>query len=189
MNKKITNRVRQSLDPYLVEVNKHPLQTVEEQTELAHRIKEGDEEALAQLVYGNLRFVVSVAKLYQHRGKSMEELIEAGNKGLELAAKKFDPQRGFKFIAYAVWFIRASILAFLETSKNDLNLSDLTKEEKKDLISRISNERDKEILTEWFGLIDSPESLEEIGQNMNLTTKRVKQLRDRSIARLETVAD
>ena len=119
----------------------------------------------------------------------MEELIEAGNKGLELAAKKFDPQRGFKFIAYAVWFIRASILAFLETSKNDLNLSDLTKEEKKDLISRISNERDKEILTEWFGLIDSPESLEEIGQNMNLTTKRVKQLRDRSIARFETVAD
>jgi len=170
MNKKITNRVSQSLDSYLVEVNKHPLQTIEEQTELAYRIKEGDEEALAQLVYGNLRFVVSVAKLYQHSGKSMEELIEAGNKGLELAAKKFDPQRGFKFIAYAVWFIRASILAFLETSKNDLNLSDLTKEEKKDLISRISNERDKEILTEWFGLIDSPESLEEIGQNMNLTT-------------------
>ena len=169
MNKKITNRISQSLDSYLVEVNKHPLQTIEEQTELAYRIKEGDEEALAQLVYGNLRFVVSVAKLYQHRGKSMEELIEAGNKGLELAAKKFDPQRGFKFIAYAVWFIRASILAFLETSKNNLNL-DLTKEEKKDLISRISNERDKEILTEWFGLIDSPESLEEIGQNMNLTT-------------------
>ena len=189
MNKKITNRVCQSLDSYLVEVNKHPLQTVEEQTELAHRIKGGDDEALAQLIAGNLRFVVSVAKQYQNRGKSMEELIEAGNKGLELAAKKFDPQRGFKFIAYAVWFIRASILAFLETSKNDLNLSDLTKEEKKDLISRISNERDKEILTEWFGLIDSPESLEEIGQNMNLTTKRVKQLRDRSIARLETVAD
>ena len=184
MNKKITNRVRQSLDPYLVEVNKHPLQTVEEQTELAHRIKEGDEEALAQLITGNLRFVVSVAKQYQNRGNSMEELIEAGNKGLELAAKKFDPQRGFKFIAYAVWFIRASILAFLETSKNDLNLSDLRKEEKKDLISRISNERDKEILTKWFGLIDSPESLEEIGQSINLTTRRVEQLKDRAIAKL-----
>lgn len=189
MNKKITNRVCQSLDSYLVEVNKHPLQTVEEQTELAHRIKGGDDEALAQLIAGNLRFVVSVAKQYQNRGKSMEELIEAGNKGLELAAKKFDPQRGFKFIAYAVWFIRASILAFLETSKNDLNLSDLTKEDKQEMVSKMSNERDKEILTEWFGLIDSPESLEEIGHNMNLTTKRVKQLRDRSIARLETVAD
>lgn len=184
MNKKITNRISQSLDSYLVEVNKHPLQTVEEQTELAHRIKEGDEEALAQLITGNLRFVVSVAKQYQHRGKSMEELIEAGNKGLELAAKKFDPQRGFKFIAYAVWFIRASILASLETSKNDLNLSDLTKEEKQEMVSKMSNERDKEILTKWFGLIDSPESLEVIGQNLNLTTKRVKQLRDRAIARL-----
>ena len=184
MNKKITNRVRQSLDPYLVEVNKHPLQTVEEQTELAHRIKEGDKEALAQLITGNLRFVVSVAKQYQHRGKSMEELIEAGNKGLELAAKKFDPQRGFKFIAYAVWFIRTSILAFLETSKNDLNLSDLTKEDKQEMVSKMSNERDKEILTKWFGLIDSPESLEEIGQSMNLTTRRVEQLKDRAIAKL-----
>lgn len=181
MNKKITNRVSQSLDSYLVEVNKHPLQTVEEQTELAHRIKEGDEAALAQLITGNLRFVVSVAKQYQNRGKSMEELIEAGNKGLELAAKKFDPQRGFKFIAYAVWFIRASILAFLETSKSDLNLSDLTKEEKRELVSKMSNERDKEILTRWFGLVDSPESLEEIRQSLNLTTKRVKQLRDKAI--------
>lgn len=184
MNKKITNRVRQSLDPYLVEVNKHPLQTVEEQTELAHRIKGGDDEALAQLITGNLRFVVSVAKQYQNRGNSMEELIEAGNKGLELAAKKFDPQRGFKFIAYAVWFIRASILAFLETSKNDLNLSDLTKEDKQEMVSKMSNERDKEILTKWFGLIDSPESLEEIGQSMNLTTRRVEQLKDRAIAKL-----
>ena len=189
MNKKITNHVRQSLDSYLVEVNKHPLQTVEEQTELAHRIKEGDEEALAKLITGNLRFVVSVAKQYQHRGKSMEDLIEAGNKGLELAAKKFNPQRGFKFIAYAVWFIRASILAFLETSKNDLNLSDLTKEDKQEMVSKMSNERDKEILTKWFGLIDSPESLEEIGQSLNLTTKRVKQLRDRAIARLAAKKD
>ena len=189
MNKKITNRVRQSLDSYLVEVNKHPLQTVEEQTELAHRIKEGDEEALAKLITGNLRFVVSVAKQYQHRGKSMEKLLEAGNKGLELAANKFDPQRGFKFIAYAVWFIRASILAFLETSTNSINLSELTVEEKRELVSKMTNERDKEILTKWFGLIDSPESLEEIGQNLNLTTKRVKQLRDRAIARLAAQKD
>ncbi|MCQ2383315.1 MAG: sigma-70 family RNA polymerase sigma factor [Paludibacteraceae bacterium] len=189
MNKNITNRISQPLDSYLVEVNKHPLQTVEEQTELAHHIKEGDEEALAQLITGNLRFVVSVAKQYQNRGKSMEELIDAGNKGLELAAKKFDPQRGFKFVAYAVWYIRASILAFLETSKNSINLSELTVDEKRELISKMTNERDKEILTKWFGLIDSPESLEEIGQNMNLTTKRVKQLRDRAITRLAAQND
>ena len=131
MNKKITNRISQSLDSYLVEVNKYPLQTVEEQTELAHRIKGDDEEALAQLITGNLRFVVSVAKQYQNKGKSMEELIEVGKKGLVLAAKKFDPQRGFKFIAYAVWYIRASILASLETSTNSINLSELTIEEKR----------------------------------------------------------
>ena len=189
MNKNIKNRVSLSLDSYLVEVNKHPLQTVEEQTELAHRIKGGDDEALAQLIAGNLRFVVSVAKQYQNRGKSMEELIEAGNKGLELAAKKFDPQRGFKFIAYAVWFIRASILAFLETSKNDLNLSDLTKEDKQEMVSKMSNERDKEILTRWFGLVDSPESLDDIGESLNLTTTRVQQLRDRAIAKLNAHKD
>lgn len=170
MNVNITNRVSQSLDSYLVEVNKYQTPTIEEQTELAHRIKEGDEEALAKLITGNLRFVVSVAKQYQQRGKSMEELIEAGNKGLELAARRFDPQRGFKFIACAVWFIRASILAFLETSKNGMNLSDLTKEEKREMVSKMSNERYKEILTRWFGLIDSLESLEEIGQSMHLTT-------------------
>ena len=184
MNKKITNRVSQSLDSYLVEANKHPHQTVEEQTELAHRIKEGDKEALAQLITSNLRFVVSVAKQYQNRGKSMEALIEAGNKGLELAAKKFNPQRGFKFIAYAVWFIRASILAFLETSTNSINLSELTVEEKRELVSKMTNERDKEILTRWFGLVDSPESLDEIGQSKNLTTRRVEQLKARAIAKL-----
>ena len=189
MKKNITNRVSLSLDSYLAEVNNYPLQTAEEQTELAHLIKEGDEEALAQLISGNLRFVVSVAKQYQNRGKSMEELIEAGNKGLELAAKKFDPQRGFKFIAYAVWFIRASILAFLETSKNDMNFSDLTKEEKRELVSKISNERDKEILTRWFGLVDSPESLDDIGESLNLTTTRVQQLRDRAIAKLNAHKD
>lgn len=189
MKKNITNRISQSLDSYIVEVNKHLLQTVEEQTELAHRIKGGDDEVLAQLIAGNLRFVVSVAKQYQNRGKSMEELIEAGNKGLELAAKKFDPQRGFKFIAYAVWFIRASILAFLETSKNSINLSELTVEEKRGLVSKMTNERDKEILTKGLGLIDSTESLEEISQGMNLTSKRVKQLRDRAIARLAAQKD
>lgn len=73
MNKNITNRISQSLGSYIVEVNKHPLQTVEEQTELAHRIKGGDDEALAQLITGNLRFVVGVAKQYQNRGKSMDK--------------------------------------------------------------------------------------------------------------------
>ena len=189
MKKYITIRKSQSVESFLEEVTEQPLLTIEQEVELANRIKQGVNEALTELYNCNLRFVVSVAKQYQNRGKSMEKLIEAGNKGLELAAKKFDPQRGFKFIAYAVWFIRASILAFLEASTNSINLTELTVDEKREMISKMTNERDKEILTKWFGLIDSPESLDEIGQSLNLTTRRVKQLRDRAIARLAAQKD
>lgn len=173
MNKNITIRKSQSVDSFLQNASKHPLLTIKEEVMLAKRVQQGDEYAMKRLYEANLRFVVSVAKQYQDRGKSMEELIEAGNKGLELAARKFDPRRGFKFIAYAVWFIRASILAFLETSKNNVNISDLTIEDKRELVSKMSSERDKEILTRWFVLVDSEESPDEIGQSMNLTTKRV----------------
>ena len=173
MNKNITIRKSQSVDSFLQNASKHPLLTIKEEVMLAKRVQQGDEDAMKRLYEANLRFVVSVAKQYQNRGKSMEELIEAGNKGLELAARRFDPQRGFKFIAYAVWFIRASILAFLETSKNNVNISDLTIEDKRELVSKMSSERDKEILTRWFVLVDSEESPDEIGQSMNLTTKRV----------------
>lgn len=184
MNKNITNRVSQPAESFIKEASVYPLLTVEQENELVEHIKQGDEEAFLDLYNCNLRFVVSLAKQYQNRGKSMEELIGAGNKGLELAARRFDPQRGFKFIAYAVWFIRASILALLANSLSEKNLSDLTKEEKRELVSRMSNEREKEMLTRWFGLADSPESLEEIGRSMNLTTERVKQLKERAIARL-----
>ena len=184
MNKNITNFVSQPVESFIKEASVHPLLTVEQENELVEHIKQGDEEAFLDLYNCNLRFVVSVAKQYQNRGKSMEELIEAGNKGLELAVRRFDPQRGFKFIAYAVWFIRASILELLETSKNGMNLSDLTKEEKRELVSKMTNERDKEILTRWFGLVDSPESLDEIGQSKNLTTRRVEQLKARAIEKL-----
>lgn len=126
MKKNITIRKSQSVDSFLQDTSKHPLLTIEEEVMLAKRVQQGDEDAMKRLYEANLRFVVSVVKQYQNRGKSMEELIEAGNKGLELAARRFDPQRGFKFIAYAVWFIRASILAFLETSKNNVNISNLT---------------------------------------------------------------
>lgn len=126
MNNNITIRKSRSVDSFLQDASKHPLLTIEEEVMLAKRVQQGDEDAMKRLYEANLRFVVSVAKQYQNRGKSMEELIEAGNKGLELAARRFDPQRGFKFIAYAVWFIRASILAFLETSKNNVNISNLT---------------------------------------------------------------
>lgn len=188
-NKNIIIRKSQSVDSLLKEASKHPLLTIEESVMLAKRVQKGDGDAMKRLYEANLRFVVSVAKQYLDRGKTLEELIETGNKGLELAVKKFDPQLGFKFISYAVWFIRASILALLATPKNDTNLSDLTEEEKRELVSRMSNERDKDILTRWFGLVDSQESLDEIGQSMNLTANRVKQLRDRIITKLAALKD
>lgn len=124
MKKNITIRKSQSVDSFLQDASKHPLLTIEEEVMLAKRVQQGDEDAMKRLYEANLRFVVSVAKQYQNTGKSMEELIEAGNKGLELAARRFDPQRGFKFIAYAIWFIRASILAFNLTTKRVEQLRD-----------------------------------------------------------------
>ncbi|GAB4399890.1 MAG: RNA polymerase sigma factor RpoD/SigA [Microscillaceae bacterium] len=109
----ITNRESQSLERYFNEINKVDLLTPEEEVELARRIREGDEKALEKLTKANLRFVVSVAKQYQNRNLSLNDLINEGNLGLVKAAKKFDETRGFKFISYAVWWIRQSIMQAL----------------------------------------------------------------------------
>jgi RNA polymerase primary sigma factor len=106
----ITNRESASLDKYLQEIGKEELITVEEEVELAQRIKKGDQAALERLTKANLRFVVSVAKQYQNKGLSLPDLINEGNLGLIRAGQKFDETRGFKFISYAVWWIRQSIM-------------------------------------------------------------------------------
>ncbi|MBO4764344.1 MAG: sigma-70 family RNA polymerase sigma factor [Bacteroidales bacterium] len=113
ITKSITNRESASLDKYLQEIGREELITVEEEVELAQRIKKGDQEALEKLTRANLRFVVSVAKQYQNQGLSLPDLINEGNLGLIKAAEKFDETRGFKFISYAVWWIRQSILQAL----------------------------------------------------------------------------
>ena len=113
ITKSITNRESASLDKYLQEIGKEELITVEEEVELAQRIRKGDQEALERLTKANLRFVVSVAKQYQNQGLSLPDLINEGNLGLIKAAEKFDETRGFKFISYAVWWIRQSILQAL----------------------------------------------------------------------------
>jgi RNA polymerase primary sigma factor len=113
ITKSITNRESASLDKYLQEIGKEDLITVEEEVELAQRIKKGDQKALEKLTRANLRFVVSVAKQYQNQGLSLPDLINEGNLGLIKAAEKFDETRGFKFISYAVWWIRQSILQAL----------------------------------------------------------------------------
>ncbi|MEC8367889.1 MAG: sigma-70 family RNA polymerase sigma factor [Bacteroidota bacterium] len=113
ITKQVTNRETASLDKYSQEIGKVDLITAEEEVELAQRIKEGDEIALEKLTKANLRFVVSVAKQYQNQGLTLPDLINEGNLGLIKAAKRFDETRGFKFISYAVWWIRQSILQAL----------------------------------------------------------------------------
>lgn len=113
ITKSITNRESASLDKYLQEIGKEPLISVEEEVKLAQRIHKGDRSALEKLTKANLRFVVSVAKQYQNQGLSLPDLINEGNLGLMKAAEKFDETRGFKFISYAVWWIRQSILQAL----------------------------------------------------------------------------
>lgn len=113
ITKSITNRESASLDKYLQEIGREDLITVEEEVELAQRIRNGDRKALEKLTRANLRFVVSVAKQYQNQGLSLPDLINEGNLGLIKAAEKFDETRGFKFISYAVWWIRQSILQAL----------------------------------------------------------------------------
>src|SRR3982074_1732369 len=109
----ITNRDSQAVEKYLQEISKIPMITPEEETILAQKIKMGDQRALERLTTANLRFVVSVAKQYQHQGLSLSDLINEGNLGLIKAAQRFDETRGFKFISYAVWWIRQSILQAL----------------------------------------------------------------------------
>ncbi|MGV0925585.1 sigma-70 family RNA polymerase sigma factor [Empedobacter tilapiae] len=113
ITKQVTNRETASLDKYLQEIGKVDLITAEEEVELAQRIKAGDRVALEKLTKANLRFVVSVAKQYQNQGLSLPDLINEGNLGLIKAAQRFDETRGFKFISYAVWWIRQSILQAL----------------------------------------------------------------------------
>ncbi|OBQ55096.1 RNA polymerase sigma factor RpoD/SigA [Tamlana sp. s12] len=113
ITKQVTNRESKSLDKYLQDISKIPLITADEEVELAQKIKKGDQKALDTLTTANLRFVVSVSKQYQNQGLTLPDLINEGNAGLVKAAKRFDETRGFKFISYAVWWIRQAILQAL----------------------------------------------------------------------------
>jgi len=120
--KNITNRESASLDKYLNDIAREPLLTPEEEVELAIKAKEGDQQAIERLIKSNLRFVVSVAKQYQNQGLSLNDLINEGNVGLIKAVKRFDVTKGFKFISYAVWWIRQSILQALAENSRIIRL-------------------------------------------------------------------
>ncbi len=122
ITQQITLRESLSLNKYLQEISSIPLLTLDEEIDLANRIKQGDEAALKRFIEGNLRFVISVSKQYQGSGEKLEDLINAGNEGLMIAAKRFDSSRGFKFISYAVWWIRQSIMLHLTENSKSIRL-------------------------------------------------------------------
>jgi RNA polymerase primary sigma factor len=269
ITKSITNRESEALEKYLVEIGKEELLSAEEEVELAQRIRKGDRKALERLTRSNLRFVVSVAKQYQNQGLSLADLINEGNLGLIKAAEKFDETRGFKFISYAVWWIRQSILqAIAEQSRivrlplnqvgsiNKINrmLSKFEQENERrpsieeisehidlpedkideamhvtgrqisvdapfvegednslldilvnddapmadrqlvmeSLQSEIANalqmlsERERNIITAFYGIGQSEMTLEEIGNKFGLTRERVRQIKEKAIRRLRS---
>ncbi|MFN7260933.1 MAG: RNA polymerase sigma factor RpoD/SigA, partial [Cyclobacteriaceae bacterium] len=164
ISKQITNRESQSLDKYLQEIGKVDLLTPDEEVELAKRIKEGDQIALEKLTKANLRFVVSVAKQYQNQGLSLGDLINEGNLGLIKAAQRFDETRGFKFISYAVWWIRQSILQALAEQSRIVRLP-LNRVGSLNKISKTFSE-----LEQKFEREPSPEELAEV---LQVTTAEV----------------
>ena len=267
-SKSSTNRSDQSLDQYLQEIGEVPLLNHDEEVELAKRIRDGDEPSLEKLTKANLRFVVSVAKQYQCQGLSLGDLINEGNLGLIKAANRFDETRGFKFISYAVWWIRQSILqALAEQSRivrlplnrvgtmnkigkafsaleqeferepspeeiaqilelSDFEVSDtiqksgkhlsldapFSEEEENRLLDIIENQeqpspdntliseslrieldralstltrREAEVVKLYFGLdLETPLTLEEIGEKFQLTRERVRQIKEKALRRL-----
>ena len=166
ITKQVTNRESKSLDKYLQDISKIPLITAEEEVELAQRIKKGDQNALDTLTKANLRFVVSVAKQYQNQGLKLPDLINEGNAGLVKAAKRFDETRGFKFISYAVWWIRQTILSALAQQSRIVRLP-LNK------IGSISK------INKAYSYLEQaherPPSAQEIAKNLDLTIADVKQ--------------
>jgi RNA polymerase primary sigma factor len=175
ITKSITDRGSEALDKYLQEIAKEELVTMEEEVELARRIREGDRKALERLTKANLRFVVSVAKQYQNQGLSLPDLINEGNVGLIKAAEKFDETRGFKFISYAVWWIRQSILQALAEQSRIVRLP-LNQVGAAGKISRIMNKFEQEnerhpSVNEIEDQIDLPK--EKIDEAMNLSTHHV----------------
>ena len=166
ITKQVTNRETASLDKYLQEIGKVDLITAEEEVELAQRIKAGDQVALEKLTKANLRFVVSVAKQYQNQGLTLPDLINEGNLGLIKAAKRFDETRGFKFISYAVWWIRQSILQALAEQSRIVRLplnkiGSINKINKMYAFLEQENER--------------PPSAEEIAKKLDMTVNDVKE--------------
>jgi RNA polymerase primary sigma factor len=164
--KQVTNRETASLDKYLQEIGRVELISADEEVELARRIKQGDKAALERLTKANLRFVVSVSKQYQNQGLSLPDLINEGNVGLIKAAERFDETRGFKFISYAVWWIRQSILQALAEQARIVRLP-LNKIGSINKINRAYSELEQ--------LFERPPSADELAEHLEISVEDVRQ--------------
>lgn len=165
ITQRITERESRSLNAYLNDVRNYPPISPDEEVELARRIREGDEVALDKMVQANLRFVVSVAKQYQGYGMSLQDLINEGNLGLIKAAKRFDESRGFKFISYAVWWIRQSILASISTNSRLVRLP----------LNKMDDLRKIHEVSQRLAQVKGREpSADELAEEMGVDTKRVE---------------
>jgi len=165
ISKSITNRETASLDKYLQDIGKEGMITAEEEVELARKIKTGDQQALERLVNANLRFVVSVAKQYQNQGLSLPDLINEGNLGLIKAARRFDETRGFKFISYAVWWIRQSILQALAEQSRIIRLP-LNQVGSLNKIKKASSRLEQEF--------ERPPSADEIAEQLDIPEHKIE---------------
>lgn len=166
ITKQVTNRETASLDKYLQEIGKEDLISAEEEVELAKKIRNGDRRALERLTRANLRFVVSVSKQYQNQGLTLPDLINEGNLGLIKAAERFDETRGFKFISYAVWWIRQSILQALAEQARIVRLP-LNKIGTINKINKAYSELEQKF--------ERPPSAEELSEYLDVTTEEVRQ--------------
>jgi RNA polymerase primary sigma factor len=164
--KQVTNRETASLDKYLLDIGRVDLISAEEEVELARKIRDGDQAALEKLTKANLRFVVSVSKQYQNQGLSLPDLINEGNVGLIKAAQRFDETRGFKFISYAVWWIRQSILQALAEQARIVRLP----------LNKIGNiNKIKKAFSELEQRYERPPSAEELAEHLDFTVADVRQ--------------
>ena len=200
MGKNIKVRNNMSVETIINDAPKYPLLTQEQVIELLGRIKKGDKDAVQELYNGNLRLVVSIANTHLDKGLPLEELVEAGNRGLESAVYKYNPSRGFKFICYATWWIRMSILQEIiyepggdnEHSKESEDSSSKTdnglefKDYKEDIDKAILklSQQEADILRKYYGLDEPEKTLDEIGEHYNLTPERVWQIREQAIRKV-----
>ena len=188
------NMIDNTLNIYLDEIGEKSLLSEDEERRLAARIHAGDERALNKLIEANLRFVVAIARQYQNKGLPIDDLISEGNIGLMKAARKYDGERGVRFVNYAVVFVRQQIEKALKMESAELrveNMKDVRDDNSPAIADDVEfslgslNERERKVVTAYFGIGQERLTMAEIAEDMNLRRERVRQIRNKAIRRLK----